>query len=62
MMNPNFLLAHGNRYLEAMEYRQKITRGFLNFISHMKNLHVLVFRTDRQTDGRTDGQTDTRMD
>jgi hypothetical protein len=53
-LNPNFLLAHRNRYLEGTDDGQKTPRGHPNFNSYVKNLRVLVFITDRQTDGRTE--------
>ncbi len=33
LLNPNFLLAHRNRYLEGLDDGQKTTRGHLNLIS-----------------------------
>jgi hypothetical protein len=53
-MNPNFLLAHRNRYLEGMDDRQKTPRGRPNFYSYIQNLSVFMFRTDGQTDRWTD--------
>ncbi len=50
LLNPNFLLAHRNRYSEGMDDGQKTPRGHPDFNSYMKILHVLVFMTDRQTD------------
>jgi hypothetical protein len=32
--------------------------GYPNFNYYVKNLHVLVFRTDGWTDRQTDGQTE----
>jgi hypothetical protein len=45
-LNPNFLLAHRNRYPEGTDDGQKTPRGHPNSNSYMKNLRVLVFRTD----------------
>ncbi len=59
MLNPNFLLAHRNRYSEGMDDGQKPPRGYPNFNSYVKNLRDLVFWTDRQTDRQTDGWTET---
>ncbi len=53
LLNPNFLLAHRNRYSEGMENGQKTPRGHPNFNSYVKNLHVLVFRIDGPTDRQT---------
>ena len=41
-----------------MDEGQKTPRGDLDFNSYMKNLRVLVFRTDGRTDGQTDRQTE----
>jgi hypothetical protein len=49
-LNPNFLLAHRNRYSEEMDDGQKTPREHPDFNSYMKILHVFIF----QTDGRTD--------
>jgi hypothetical protein len=54
LVEPDFLLAHRNRYLEGMDSGQKNPPEHPNWYSHVKNLHVLVFRTDGQTDGQTD--------
>jgi hypothetical protein len=48
LLNPNFLLAHRNRYLEVMDDGQITPHGYANFYSYVKNLRVLVFMTDRQ--------------
>jgi hypothetical protein len=53
-MNPTFLLAHRNRYLEEMDDRQKTPRGHPDINSYVKNLHVLVFQTDGWRDRQTD--------
>ncbi len=50
LMNQNFLLVHRNRYSERMDYGQMTPRGYPNFNSYIKNLRVLVFRTDRRTE------------
>jgi hypothetical protein len=62
LLNPNFLLAHRNRYLEGTDDGQKTPRGHPNLNSYVQNLPVFVFQTDRQTDGQTDRQTDGQMD
>ena len=54
MLNPNFLLAHRNRYSKGTEDRQKTPRGQPNLNFYVKYLRVLVFQTDRQTDGWMD--------
>jgi hypothetical protein len=56
-LNPNFLLAHRNRYSEELDNGQKTPRGHPDLNSYLKNLRALVFMTDRQTDRQTDGQT-----
>ncbi len=53
-MNKNFLLAHRNRCSEGMDDGQKTPCGHPYFDSYVKNLCVLVFRTDGRTDGWTD--------
>jgi hypothetical protein len=53
-----YKIGRRNRYLEGRNDRQMTPRGYPNFNSYMKNLRVLVFRTDRRTDGRTDRQTE----
>jgi hypothetical protein len=58
LLNPNFLLAHRNRYLEGTDNGQKTSRGHPNFNSYIQNLHVLVFQVDRWTDRQTDRQTE----
>jgi hypothetical protein len=50
-VEPNFLIAHRNSYLNRMDDGQKTSRGHPDFNSHMKILRVLAFRTDRQMDG-----------
>jgi hypothetical protein len=50
LLNPNFLLAHRNRDLEVMDDGQTTPRGYANFNSYVKNLHILVFIPDRQTE------------
>ncbi len=62
LLNPNFLLTHRNRYSEEMDNGQKTPRGHPDLDSYLKNLHVLVFMTDRQTDRHTDRQTDGQTD
>jgi hypothetical protein len=56
LLNPNFLLAHRNRYSEGMDDGQTTPRGHPNFNSYVKNLRVLVFQIDGLTDRQTDGQ------
>jgi hypothetical protein len=55
LLNPNFLLAHRNRYSEGMDEGQKTQHGHPNLIPMIK---IYVFWYSRQTDGRTDRQTD----
>jgi hypothetical protein len=56
LLNPNFLLAHRNRYLEGMDDGQKTTRGHPNFNSYVKNLRFWYSgRMDGLMDGCTDG-------
>ncbi len=55
-MNPNFLLAHRNMYLERTDDGQNTPREYTKFNSYIKNLQVLVFQSDGWTDRRTDGQ------
>ncbi len=57
-----YMVGRKNRYFEEMEDRQMNPHGYPNFDSYVKNLRVLVFRTDRRTDGQTDGQMDGRID
>ncbi len=52
LLNPNFLLAHRNRYLEGMDDGQKTPRGNPDFNSYVKILRVFIFQTDGQTDRR----------
>jgi hypothetical protein len=52
LLNSIFLLAHRNRYSEGMDDGQKTPRGYPNFNSYFKNLHVLVFQMDVWTDGQ----------
>ncbi len=54
LLNPNFLLAHRNRYSAEMDDGQRTPRGHHDLNSYVKILHVLVFITDRWADGRTD--------
>ncbi len=58
LLNPNFLLAHRNRYWEGMD-GQKTPRGHPNFNSYIKNLHFFVFQTEGRTDKRTGRQMET---
>jgi hypothetical protein len=62
LLNPKFLLAHRNKYLEGMDDGQKTPRGHPDFNSYMKILLVLVFITDRQTDRQADRQTGRQTD
>ncbi len=58
MLNPNFLLVHGNRYLEGMDDGQKTPHGHPDFNSYVKILRVFIDngRANRQTDRWTDGE------
>jgi hypothetical protein len=58
LLNPNFLLAHRNSYLEGIEDGQKTPRGHPDFNSYVKILHVFIFQMDGQTNGQMDRQTD----
>ncbi len=58
LLNPNFLFAHRNRYSEGTDDGQITLPRYPNFNIYVKNLHVLVFRMDGQTDRWTDGQTE----
>ena len=58
MLNPNFLLVHGNRYSEGMDDGQKTPRGHTDFHSCVKILRVFIFQP-LQTDGITDRETKT---
>ncbi len=49
-MNPNFLLAHRNRYSEGMNGGQKTPRGHPDFNSYVKILRVFIFQIDEQKD------------
>ena len=57
-MNPNFLLAHRNRYLEGIDDEQMPPRGFPTFNSYIKNLHFFLFQTEGGTNKWTDRQTE----
>jgi hypothetical protein len=48
-LNPNFLLAHRNRYLEGMDDGQKTPHGHPDFNSYVKIL--CVFIDNRWMDG-----------
>jgi len=52
LLNPNFLLAHRNRYSEGMDDRQMTTRGYPNLNSYVKNLFFCI--PDAQLDGQKD--------
>ncbi len=54
LLNPNFLLAHMNRYSEETDNGQITPRKHPNFNSYAKNLRVFVFITDGWTDRQTD--------
>jgi hypothetical protein len=43
-------MGHRNMYFEGTEDGQMTPRGYPNFNSYVKNLHVLVFQTNGQTD------------
>jgi hypothetical protein len=55
LLNPNFLLAHGNRYLEGMDNGQKNPTDTLILIPTFK---IYVFSYSRRTDRQTDGWID----
>jgi hypothetical protein len=59
LMNPNFLLAHRNRYSEGMDDAQQTPRGHPDFNSYVQNLRVFIFQTDRQTDEQMNRQRNT---
>ncbi len=46
LLNPNFILAHSNRYSEGTDNGQKTPLGHPNFNSYVQILRVLVFQTD----------------
>jgi hypothetical protein len=46
------MMERRNRYFEGTEDGQMTPRVYPNFNSYIKNLHILVFQTDRQMDGR----------
>jgi hypothetical protein len=50
LVEPKFLLAYRNRYLEGTDNGQITPRGHPNFNFYVKNLRVLVFRIHRRTD------------
>ncbi len=52
MLNPNFLLAHRNRYSEGMDDGQKTPRGHPDFNSYVKIQRVFI--DNRQTDKWTE--------
>jgi hypothetical protein len=54
LLNPNFCLAHRNRYSEVMDDGQKTPRGHPDFNSYVKILRVFIFQTDGWTDRRTE--------
>ncbi len=55
LLNPNFLLAHRNRFSEGMDDGQKTPRGHPDFNSYVKILRVFIWNRwmNRQTDGDT---------
>jgi hypothetical protein len=57
LVEPEFFLAHRNRYSEGMEDRQKTPLGHPDFNSYVKIL-LYVFWYSRRTDKQTDRQTD----
>jgi hypothetical protein len=52
-----YKIGRRNRYTEGRNNRQMTPRGYRNFYSYVKNLRVLVFRMDRQTDRQTEKYT-----
>ncbi len=54
-MNPNFLLAHRNKYSNGMDIKQMNPRGYPLLIPTLK-IYIIGI-PDRRTDRRTDGWT-----
>jgi hypothetical protein len=56
LLNPNFLLAHRNKYSEGIDDGQKTPRRHPDFNSYVKILRVFIWnrQTNRQTDGEID--------
>ncbi len=54
-----YMMGCRNRYFKGTEDGQMTPCGYPNFNSYIKNLCVLVFQTDGQTDRRTDRWTET---
>jgi hypothetical protein len=50
------MMGRRNRCFEGTEDGQMTPPGYPNFDSYIKNLRVLVFQTDGQTDRQTDGE------
>jgi hypothetical protein len=51
LMNPNFLLAHRNRYFERMDDGKITPCGYPTFNSYIKNLRFSILGRDRRRDG-----------
>ncbi len=47
-LREKYKMGHRNRYSEGRNNRQMTPHGYPNFNSYVKNLCVLVFRTDRE--------------
>ncbi len=62
MLNPNFLLAHRNRYSEGIDDRQKTPLGHPDFNSYVKILLDFTFQMDGRMDERRNRQTDRQTD
>jgi hypothetical protein len=52
ILRVQYMMGHRNRYFKGMEDGQMAPRVYPNFNSYVKNLCILVFQTDGQTDGR----------
>jgi hypothetical protein len=55
VLRVQYMMGCRNSYFKGMEDGQMTPCGYPNFNTQLKNLHVLVFPTDQQTDGQTDG-------
>jgi hypothetical protein len=51
-----YMMGRRNRYFKGTEDGQMTPPGYPSFNSYVKNLRVLVFQTDGQTDRQTDGR------
>jgi hypothetical protein len=50
VLRVQYKITYINRYFKGVDDRQMTQRGYPNFNSYIKNLHFLVFQTDRQTE------------